>query len=102
VGRRRRADPSLLHGPARDDRAGGRRRAPDDTRFFLEANLGSESYGILSNRYLAERARTTRYTCEVVVEGDIFQYDSRTTYLHAQGGVIAHTDRNTLRRLPAP
>ncbi|HEY4394230.1 MAG TPA: heme-binding beta-barrel domain-containing protein [Polyangia bacterium] len=81
--------------------AGGAAR-PDDTRFFLEANLGSESYGILSNRFLAERARTTRYTCEVVVEGDIFQYDSRTTYLHAQGGVIAHTDRNTLRRLPAP
>jgi len=81
--------------------AGGNAR-PDDTRFFLEANVGSETYGILSNVYLAARARTTRYTCEVIVEGDTFQYDSRTMYLHATGGVITHTDRNTLRRLPAP
>jgi hypothetical protein len=78
--------------------AGGTAR-PDATRFFLEANVGSETYGILSNVYLAARARTTRYTCEVIVEGDTFQYDSRTTYVHATGGVIAHTDRNTLRRL---
>jgi hypothetical protein len=81
--------------------AGGTAR-PDDTRFFLEANVGSETYGILSNVYLAERARTTRYTCEVIVEGDTFQYDSRTMYVHATGGLITHTDRNTLRRLPAP
>jgi hypothetical protein len=78
--------------------AGGTAR-PDDTRFFLEANVGSETYGILSNLYLAERARTTKYTCEVTTEGGIFTYESTTTYVHAKGGVIAHTDRNTLRRV---
>ena len=81
--------------------AGGNAR-PDDSAFHLEANVGSETYGILSNLYLAERARTTRYTCRVTTAQDVFSYDSTTTYVHATGGVIAHTDRNTLRRLRAP
>jgi hypothetical protein len=74
---------------------------PTDARFTVEANVGSETYGILSNLYLAERARTTKYTCTVVVEGDgeAFSYESVTTYTHAKGGVIAHSDRNRLRLL---
>ena len=40
--------------------------APTDSVFALEANVGSETYGILSNLYLAQRARTTKYTCKVV------------------------------------
>ncbi|HVV48494.1 MAG TPA: heme-binding beta-barrel domain-containing protein [Polyangia bacterium] len=81
--------------------AGGAAR-PDDTRFSLEANVGSESYGILSNLYLAARARTTKYTCQVVVEPGGFSYESCTTYVHATGGVIAHTDRNILHRAHQP
>jgi hypothetical protein len=78
--------------------AGGTATA-DATRFALEANLGQETYGILSNKYLAERARTTKYTCQVMFEGDTFSYDSCTTYIHAIGGEVAHTDRNTLRKV---
>jgi hypothetical protein len=81
--------------------AGGTAR-PDDASFSLEANVGSETYGILSNLYLSARARTTKYTCKIVVDGDLFSYDSCTTLVHATGGNIAHTDRNTLRRLRAP
>jgi hypothetical protein len=33
------------------------------------------------------------------VNGDSFSYDSCTTYVHYAGGEIAHTDRNTLRRV---
>ncbi len=80
--------------------AGGTARATDTT-FSLEANVGSETYGILSNKYLAERARTTKYTCRVSVEREAFSYESCTTYTHGVGGEIAHTDRNTLRRLAA-
>ena len=29
-----------------------------------------------------------------------FSYESCTTYVHGVGGEIAHTDRNTLRRVP--
>jgi hypothetical protein len=78
--------------------AGGVAR-PSDSSFSVEANVGNETYGILSNLYLAARARTTKYTCKVVGDGDSFSYDSCTTYVHGTGGVIAHTDRNTLRRV---
>jgi hypothetical protein len=76
--------------------------SPTDTSFAVEANVGSETYGILSNLYLASKARTTRYTCKIDTGPDVFSYDSCTTYVHAVGGVIAHTDRNVLRRLRAP
>jgi len=80
--------------------AGGK-ALPSAATFSVEANVGSETYGILSNIYLAERARTTKYTCRVVTDGPVFSYDACTTYVHATGGVIAHTDRNTLRRVRA-
>ena len=67
--------------------------------FTLEATVGSEIYGILSSRYLAKRARTTKYTCTISVEGDAFSYESCTSYDHAVGGSVAHTDRNRLRRI---
>jgi hypothetical protein len=78
--------------------AGGTAR-PTDASFSVEANVGSETYGIMSNLYLAARARTTKYTCQVAAEPGSFSYDSCTTYVHATGGTIAHTDRNTLHRL---
>jgi hypothetical protein len=80
--------------------AGGNAR-PGDTSFSLEANVGSETYGILSNLYLAAQARTTKYTCKVSVVGGELSYESCTTYVHGTGGEIAHTDRNTLRRVRA-
>lgn len=78
--------------------AGGIAHAGDST-FALEANVGSETCGILSNPYLAAKARTVKYTCQVSAHGGSFSYESCTTYEHAIGGVIAHTDRNTLRRI---
>ena len=78
--------------------AGGEAKATD-TSFTLEANVGSEVCGILSNRYLASKARTTKYTCRVLVQGDSFSYESCTTYVHAVGGIISHTDANRLRRV---
>jgi hypothetical protein len=77
--------------------AGGTAEA-NATSFSLEANRGDTTYGILSNKYLDERAQTTKYTCTVTINGDSWSYDETTTYTHAIGGVIAHTDRNTLRR----
>jgi hypothetical protein len=75
--------------------------APGDTSFSLEANVGSEICGILSNHYLSSRARTTKYTCSIKLDGDSFSYDSCTTYVHSLGGEIAHTDSNVLRRVPS-
>jgi hypothetical protein len=72
---------------------------PTDTRFTLEATLGHATFGVLSNAYLAEKAKTTKYVCKVVLEEGTFAYESCTTYHHHAGGEIAHTDRNVLRRV---
>ena len=74
--------------------------APDATTFVLEADLGSTTYGILSNKYLDAFARTTRYDVTVTIEGETFRYDETTTVEHAKSAdLILHTDRNTLRRV---
>lgn len=78
--------------------AGGNAK-PNDTSFTLEAAVGSEVYGILSSHYLSAKARTTKYVCRVSLQDGVYSYDSCTTYVHASGGEIAHTDRNTLRRV---
>jgi hypothetical protein len=79
--------------------AGGTARATD-TSFDLEATVGDEVYGILSNKYLAAKARTKKYTCTISIDGpDAWSYDECTTYDHAIGGTVAHTDANRLRRV---
>ncbi|HET9728927.1 MAG TPA: heme-binding beta-barrel domain-containing protein [Acidimicrobiia bacterium] len=72
---------------------------PDATTFRMEATNGDTTYGILENKYLAEKAHTTRYVCTVNITGDSWNYDELTSYQHAIGGDIAHSDRNTLRRV---
>ncbi len=78
--------------------AGGTAKATDSS-FSLEANVGNEVYGILSGPYLAANARTTKYTCKISVGAGTFAYETCTSYVHSRGGPIAHTDRNTLRRV---
>jgi len=78
--------------------AGGTAKATD-TSFSLEATVGDQVYGILSNKYLAAKARTDKYTCTVTINGDSWSYDETTHYNHAIAGQIQHTDRNTLRKV---
>src|SRR5205085_5977235 len=49
--------------------AGGQAKA-DSTTFSMQAEVGAESYGILSNLYLAASARTTLYQCSVTIGDD--------------------------------
>jgi hypothetical protein len=81
--------------------AGGPASA-DDRSFVLQAEAGSESYGILSNLYLAAQARTSLYQVRVDVADDgSWSYESTTTVELAKrpGEPFAHTDRNTLQRV---
>jgi hypothetical protein len=79
--------------------AGGSAK-PGDKSFFMEATCGDEVYGILSNKYLAEKARTWKYSVTVTVNDDgTWSYDETTNYNHAIGGEIAHTDHNTLHKV---
>jgi hypothetical protein len=72
--------------------------APDATSFQLESVLGSNSYGILSNKYLDSIAHTTRFDVTVTINADTFSYDETTVIEHKRyPTVIMHTDRNTLK-----
>jgi hypothetical protein len=76
--------------------AGGAAHA-DATSFALQAEVGSETYGILSNQYLAMKARTVLYQVTVDLSNGTFNYESTTTVqLAALDEPLAHTDRNTL------
>ena len=79
--------------------AGGPATA-DATTFTMQAEVGSETYGILSNVYLATAARTVLYQVTVTVEGDTFSYRQVSTIEHARHGEpLEHTDSNTLHRV---
>jgi hypothetical protein len=73
---------------------------PDAKTFVMTAELGSETYGILSNQYLATAARSTRYEVTITVGDDIWSYEETTVVDVAKlGRVLAHTDRNTLHKV---
>ncbi len=75
--------------------------APDATKYTLEANVGSQTYGILSNNWLDKNARSVRY--EVTVDlsvPDEFTYTATTVIQHAKmRDHVVRTDQNTLRRV---
>jgi hypothetical protein len=72
----------------------------DATSFVLEADLGSTTYGILSNAYLDQFARTTHFDATITIDGETFRYDETTTVEHSKSSdLILHTDRNTLTRV---
>ncbi|MDG2111620.1 MAG: heme-binding beta-barrel domain-containing protein [Actinomycetota bacterium] len=74
--------------------------APDATSFELEADLGSTTYGILSNRYLDQHARTERYTATITIGDDQWSYEEDTVLaMTVQDELLHHTDRNTLHRV---
>jgi hypothetical protein len=76
---------------------------PDASSFSLHAEVGSETYGILSNRYLAEAARSIRYELLVTVGEGTFSYDETTSIVHARlPELLLHRDTNTLKRVEAP
>lgn len=76
---------------------------PDADILHMEAEAGSETYGILSSRCLAEQARTVRYEVTVAVGDGAFSYEETSTIVHGcLGEVLEHTDRNTLRLLEGP
>ena len=71
---------------------------PDATSFRLEARIGSNTYGILSNQHIDEVAHSTRFDVTVSYTDDTFTYDETTEIEHKKyPSVVMHTDRNTLK-----
>ncbi len=73
---------------------------PDAKTMTMTAEVGSETYGILSNRYLDKNAKTVRYELTVTIhDNESFSY-SEDSQLQIQGlaEIFHHTDKNTLKR----
>lgn len=74
--------------------------AEDATSFSMEAEVGSETYGVLSNKYLAEAARTVKYECEITIGDDTWSYfEDSVLEMNVIDGLYHHTDKNTLHRV---
>jgi len=73
---------------------------PDAKEFLMAADAGSLVYGILSNPYLDEAAKTVRYELTVTVhEPWKFSYVEDTQLqMRDRPKVSHHTDQNTLTR----
>lgn len=74
---------------------------PDARQFDLAATVGSETYGICSNRFLDAEFKTVRYELTVTLHDDgSFSYEEDTQLqLKGRPRLFHHTDRNTLRRV---
>jgi len=74
---------------------------PDATSWTLKADAGIHTYGILSNKWLEQHARTVRYELHVDtgIDGE-YTYDELSVIQHAKAPEpVQHTDRNTLKRI---
>ena len=80
--------------------AGGPARA-DSSSYTMRAEVGDETFGILSNPYLSANARTTAYEVTITMHDDgSFSYASTTSIEHGMcNDLLLHTDANTLRRI---
>lgn len=74
---------------------------PAARSFDLTAEVGAETYGICSNRFLDREFKTVRYELRVTVhDADSFSYEEDTVLrIKGQTGLFHHRDRNTLRRV---
>ncbi|MDX8396949.1 MAG: heme-binding beta-barrel domain-containing protein [Mariprofundaceae bacterium] len=78
--------------------AGGLATA-DAKSFAMAADVGSETFGILSNPFLDQAFKTLRYTLNVNMHQDgSFSYDE-DTLLQLPHDVFHHTDTNHLTRV---
>ena len=75
--------------------------AADATSYTLQSDVGSETYGILSNNFLAAQARTVHYEVAIDLSEDgRFAYEEVSLIEHGKlNEHLSHTDRNTLLRI---
>ncbi|MDQ7015958.1 MAG: heme-binding beta-barrel domain-containing protein [Gammaproteobacteria bacterium] len=70
----------------------------ESKRLHLSAEVGSETYGILSNKYLDESYKTMKYILDVVIhDNGRFSYKETTQlWIPVNEALFNHTDENTL------
>jgi len=69
--------------------------------FHLSAEVGSVTYGILSNKYLDESYKTMKYILDVTIHNDEeFSYKEDTqVWIPINKAIFHHTDQNTLEKV---
>ena len=73
----------------------------DAKSFHLEAECGSETYGIMSNKFLDETYKTKNYFVDVIIHDDgKFSYKQDTQlWIPVNQAIFHHTDQNTLEKV---
>ncbi|MGI9309853.1 MAG: heme-binding beta-barrel domain-containing protein [Gammaproteobacteria bacterium] len=73
----------------------------DAKQFQMVAELGSETYGICSNKYIAEAFKTVRFDVTVTVhDQNSFSYEQDSVIqIIGVSDLFHHTDKNTLHRV---
>lgn len=73
---------------------------PDARSFLLVADVGSETYGICSNKFLDREFKTVRYELKVTIHDDqSFSYEEDTQIqIKGRKELFHHIDKNTLKR----
>jgi hypothetical protein len=73
----------------------------DSTEFVVSAILGSNTYGICSNKFLDEEFQTVRYDVKFeLIDEDTFSYDENTQIkIKGQPRIFDHIERNVLKRV---
>lgn len=72
----------------------------DAKTFKLAADIGSETYGICSNKFLDEEFKTVRFDCKLTqVDENTFSYFEDTQLkMKGREDLFHHTDENTMTR----
>jgi hypothetical protein len=70
-------------------------------RFSLEADLGSETYGICSNKFLDIEFKTIRYELVInKIDENTFSYEEDTHLkIKGQDNIFHHTESNVMKRI---
>jgi hypothetical protein len=79
--------------------AGGKYQEKDGESIFnVEAEAGSQTYGIVQSPFMLEKAKTKAFKMNLSVKGNELNYHE-TTSLHIYGKEFEHVDKSTLFRV---
>ena len=79
--------------------AGGEyQESNDESIFDVEANAGSQTYGIVQSPFMLEKAKTKVFKMNLSVKGNELSY-REVMSLHIYGKDFEHTDKSTLFRV---
>ena len=73
----------------------------DSTEFMVKAELGSNTYGVCSNKFLDDEFQTVSYEIKFsFIDENTFTYDENTRIkMKGRDDIFDHTESNTLKKV---